>query len=69
MIAIVVVFYAVLFIYDFMPLCHEKKRKEIAVYSVLGLLSFATAVLLSFDVRIPSPEKPIRELITGIFGK
>lgn len=69
MIAMVVMFYAAVFLYDFLPLYHEKKRKEIGVYAILGLLSLGIAVLLSFDVRIPSPEKPIREFITSIFGK
>jgi hypothetical protein len=26
-------------------------------------------ILISLDVKIPSPEKPIREFITSIFGK
>lgn len=69
MIAIVAVFYTIVFLYDFLPLYHEKKKKEIGVYAVLALLSLSVAVLLSFGVRIPSPEKPIREFITSLFGK
>jgi hypothetical protein len=70
MIAIVAIFYTIVFLYDFLPLYQEKKKKkEIGVYAVLALLSLGVAVLLSFGVRIPSPEKPIREFITSIFGK
>lgn len=67
--AIIIAFYVFVFLFDFLPLYHEKQRREIAVYSVLGLMSFAVAVLLSFGVRIPSPEAPIRQFIMSIFGK
>ncbi len=69
MIAIVIGFYALLIIYDFLPLYQQKQRKVIGVYSVLALLSFSVAVLLCFEVKIPSPETPIRHFITSIFGK
>jgi uncharacterized membrane protein len=69
MFALVIIGYALLGIYEFVPLYKQKLWHDFWVNTVIGIFSFAIALLLSFDVRIPSPIKPITEIITSIFGK
>lgn len=66
---LVVIAYAILSIYEFLPLYKQKLWRDFWTNAVLTLLSFTIAVLLSLGVKIPSPEAPIREFITSIFGK
>lgn len=69
MFMLVMIGYAILVIYEFIPLYKQKLWHDFWVNAILGIFSFTIAILLSFDVKIPSPEQPIRELITSIFGK
>jgi len=72
MIVLVVIIYLLLVFYEFVPLYKQNKQKlwpEFWVNVVLGTISFTMAILISLNKRIPSPEKPIREFITSIFGK
>lgn len=69
MIILAVLVYLGLIIYDLLPLYKQKAWHDFWTYSVLGIISFTIAVLLCLEVKIPSPEKPIREFITFIFGK
>jgi hypothetical protein len=69
MILLIIIGYAVLAVYEFVPLYKEKQSKELLVNGTLFILSFLTVVLISFDIIIPSPAVPIRNAITSIFGK
>lgn len=69
MILLVVVGYAFLAVYEFLPLYKQKLWHDFWVNVVLGIFSCTIAVLLSLGITIPSPEKPIREFIISIFGK
>lgn len=65
---ITIVGYALLGIYEFIPLYKERKWKEFKVNLVLGIVSFIVATLLSLDVKIPSPVKLIEKLLPGFMG-
>lgn len=69
MIVLVVIIYALLAVYESIPLYKQKLWKELWINAALMGASFTVAVLLSLNVKIPSPERPIREFITSIFGK
>lgn len=69
MIALVVMGYSILGFFEFSPLLKQKLWRDFWMDAILGVLSFTIAILLCLDVKIPSPEKPIRELITSVFGK
>ncbi|MCT8978634.1 hypothetical protein N4T77_18760 [Clostridium sp. CX1] len=69
MVLLVVVAYALIAIYEFLPLYKQKQWRDFQVNSVLFFLSFVIAVLLCFKVHIPSPAEPIKVLITSVFGK
>lgn len=69
MFILVILIYSVLIIYDLRPLYKQKLWKDFWANLILGTLSFTIAILLSLNIKIPSPEKPIREFIVSIFGK
>lgn len=69
MLVLAIIGYAFLAIYEYVPLYKQKLWPDFWVNSVLGIFSFTIAILLCLDVKFPSPEKPIRDLITLIFGK
>lgn len=69
MLVLVIIGYSFLAIYEFIPLYKQKFWNDFWINAVLGLFSFTIAILLCLNVEIPSPETPIRELITSIFGK
>lgn len=69
MIILAVIGYVLLAIYEFIPLYKQKLWNDFWVNAIIGFFSFMVAVLLCLDVKIPSPVRPIRELITSIFGK
>jgi hypothetical protein len=61
--------YTILVIYEFVPLYKQKQWKDLWVNAGLGLFSLCIAVLLCFDIKIPSPADPIKDVITSVFGK
>ena len=69
MFILVIIGYIFLAIYEFIPLYKQNLWHDFWVNAVLGTLSFTIVVLLCLNIEIPSPEKPIRELIISIFGK
>lgn len=69
MLILVIIAYIFLSIYELIPLYKQRLRNDFFVNLILEIISFTFVILLCFKVVIPSPEKPIRELITSIFGK
>lgn len=69
MVAFVIIGYSFLAIYDLKPLYKQKLWHDFWASAVLGTFSFTIAILLCLNVKIPSPEQPIRELVNFIFGK
>jgi hypothetical protein len=69
MIVIVVISYTILGVFEFVPLYKQKKWPDIIVNAVLFSFSFVVAVLLCFEVDIPSPSGSIRRVVISIFGK
>jgi hypothetical protein len=69
MFVLAIIGYAFLAIYEFIPLYKQKLWNDFWVNTVLGIFSFTIIMLLCLDVKIPSPVKPIQDLITSIFGK
>lgn len=69
MLILVVIGYMLLAIYEFVPLYKQKQWRDFWVNAGLGIFSLTIAILLSLDVKIPSPADPIKEIITFVFGK
>lgn len=69
MFILAIVGYTFLIIYEFIPLYKQKFWNDFWVNAILTIFSLTIVILLCFNVEIPSPAKPIRGLITYIFGK
>lgn len=69
MFVLVIAGYVLLGIYEFVPLYKEKRWKEFYVNLALYLVSFVMAFMISVNVKVPSPAKPIEEVIYSIFGR
>jgi len=69
MFVLVIAGYVLLGIYEFVPLNKEKRWKEFYVNLALYLVSFVMAFMISVNVKVPSPAKPIEEVIYSIFGR
>lgn len=69
MIIYIIIGYTFLVIFTFIPLYKKKLWSDFWVNTILGVLSLIMAVLISFNVNIPSPAKPLEHIITSIMGK
>jgi hypothetical protein len=69
MVVLVLFGYAVLVIYEFIPLYKQKQWSDFWVNSILGAISITLALLLSFDIKIPSPARSILDVVNTISGR
>lgn len=69
MFILVIVTYTAFAIYEFVPLYKQKLWREFGINLVLGLISLVIAIMLSLDIKIPSPVYPLEDLITALTGK
>ncbi|MBV7274690.1 hypothetical protein JMF89_09320 [Clostridiaceae bacterium UIB06] len=69
MLLLIIISYTAMGFYEFIPLYKEKKWKDLKINAALFLSSCIVAVLLGLKVYIPSPAKPIQDLIISVFGK
>jgi hypothetical protein len=69
MIILVIVLYSSLAIYEVLPLYKQKLWQDFWANIVIGTFSFTVSILLCLNVEIPSPVKPIGNLIISILGK
>ena len=69
MITLAVLGYLLLIFFDIRPLYKKEQWRDFWVNIALTTFSFVITVLICFNVKIPSPERPIREFIVSIFGK
>lgn len=69
MIVLIIIFYAVLGIYEVLILYKQKFWRDMCANAVIGTFSLTVAILLCLGVKIPSPAMPIEKFIISIFGK
>ncbi|MDD7792877.1 hypothetical protein [Clostridium sp. 'White wine YQ'] len=67
MIAIVIFSYIVIVFFDLIELYKNNIKRDFYVALILCITSFVVAILLSLDVKIPSPAKPIADFIKYLF--
>jgi len=68
MVCILILFLLVGFL-EIFYLYKQKQKKELALYSVMIIAALTISLLLSYGVKIPSPAKPIKQIITTIIGE
>ncbi len=60
--------YILFILVDIVPIYKDNKRKLLLVYSIMWLSSYIIFVLISANVKIPSPALAIEKLIALISG-
>lgn len=66
---LVIATYALLAIYEFVPLYKQKLWKDFWINGVIGSFSFSAGLLLALGIKLPSPAMALQLIITSIFGK
>jgi hypothetical protein len=69
MLILAIIAYTFLAFFEFKLLYKKKHWNDFWTNTVLGIFSLTVAILLCLDVKLPSPVKPIQNLIASIFGK
>ncbi|MBL4932492.1 hypothetical protein [Clostridium paridis] len=67
MIVIVIFSYIAIVFFDLIDLYKNNLKKDFFIALILCFISFVVAILLSLDVKIPSPAKPIADFIKYLF--
>ena len=65
--AIVVVLFAFILVKDIFPHWKSTEVKDKIIYCAFMLASFSVLILYTFNIPVPSPTDPIRNLIDAIF--
>jgi len=60
---LVILGYSVVVIFDMLPLFRICKRKEKLLYTSILVVTFVISIILSLDIKIPSPIPFYRRLI------
>ena len=62
----------VIFIYfifnDLIPVYQKEEKKVAWTYMVLFVMSYVLHILITFEVKLPSPAAPLRKLVMTVFG-
>lgn len=53
---------------DLIQIYQQKRWKLFWVYSLMIVSVIVLAILISFDIRIPSPAVPLKNAVKAIFG-
>lgn len=69
MFILVIIAYSIIGILEIIPLIKKNQRKELILYTALFTIAFIMSLLLSLDVKIPSPAKPIEKMVKAVMGK
>lgn len=68
MIVLTILCYAILGVYELVPLYKQHQFRELWLNFVIGTGSFTIAILISLGVQIPSPAEPIKQVVFSLIG-
>jgi hypothetical protein len=63
MILLVILIYILIGVLEVLSLIKQNKKKELILFSVIFIWAFMLSILLNLGVKIPSPAKPIENLV------
>jgi len=69
LVLLVIVVYSIIAFIEVPPLVQNQQKKELILYSFALSAAFVISLLLSLDVKVPSPAVPIEKAIKTIMGK
>ncbi|WML33821.1 hypothetical protein [Clostridium sp. OS1-26] len=65
----IILIYIIIIIIEIIPMVRDKKRNMIFTYITLMAVSLILSVLLSLEVKIPSPASAIEKIVFAIIKK
>lgn len=65
----VILIYIIIIIIEIIPMIRNKKRNMIMTYIIFMATSLILSVLLSLEVKIPSPASAIEKIVYAIIKK
>lgn len=66
---VVIAGYVIWAVYELVPLYKQEYWHDFWTNIILGSFTLTIALLLCFNVDIPTPEQPIRQFLTLVLGK
>ncbi|AOT69061.1 hypothetical protein [Geosporobacter ferrireducens] len=60
---LVMLLYLIIGFYEIFPLARDGEHRKIWLYGALFLGAFVISLLLSLNIKPPSPAKPIQQLV------
>ncbi len=64
--AVVAVIYILFSVFEMIPMIKAKKKKELIAFTVIMSCAFIISILLTFNVKVPSFDRFIGDIITSI---
>ncbi|MGX8709863.1 hypothetical protein [Clostridium sp. KNHs216] len=64
---IVIGLYLVIILIDFVPVVKNGEKKITWIYSILLTVSFCVLILYTFDIVLPGPSGPIRQIVESFY--
>lgn len=64
--AAVIVIYILFAVFEIIPLLKQNRKKELVAFAIIMSCAFIISVLLTFDVKIPSFDRFIGDIVTSI---
>ena len=68
MILLIIMFYVIVGFLEISALLKKDQKKELILYSSIFSLAFILSILMNLGVKIPSPAKPIENIVNIIKG-
>lgn len=65
---IVIIIFAIIGITEIVPLVRDKKKKEVAIYTIFFIAAFVLMLLYSVGVELPQISKGINAVIETLFN-
>lgn len=65
---IVILLYVCVVLFDFLPSKKDQSIKDSLIYCILLSVSFIVLILFSFDIHVPGPTEPIKNIVEKLFN-
>ncbi len=69
MAVLVILLYFIIGFYEIFPLVKDREHKKLWLYGTLFIGAFIISVLLTLNIKPPSPSKPIQQLVEVFIKK
>jgi hypothetical protein len=66
-ISLFTVFYALIFIFDLLPMMKKKEWKALFLTLPVFMITYITSILYALNIDIPSLANPIKEVVVTMF--